>query len=99
MIHHILQWSYKNETPREERARIESELVALPSRIPMLERVEWGHIVDGNNPGYTRCFIMDFADMDAVKAYIIHPAHEEFAVSFRAAYALHLVVDVEVQNG
>lgn len=99
MIHHILQWSYKDEIPTDERARVERELVALPSRIPVVQRLSWGPIVGGNNPGYTHCFVMDFADMDAVNAYLAHPAHEEFAVSFRAAYALRLVIDVEVQNG
>ena len=99
MIKHILQWSYKNEIPQEERTRIESELVALPSRIPVLERVVWGPIVGGNNPDYTHCFMMDFEDMDAVNAYIVHPAHEEFAVAFRAAYARRVVIDVEVSNG
>ncbi len=99
MIQHIILWTYKDEISQDERTRIESDLVTLPANVPTLERVVWGHVLDGTNVGYTNCFIIDFADMDAITSYKVQPAHLTLSRSFRAACVVGKVIDVEVHNG
>ena len=97
MIHHILLWNYKPETPPEERARLEAELEALPDHVPALRRVEWGPVVGGRNQTFSHGFIMEFDSMEALAAYNTHEAHIHFSVPFGEACSIQVVSDVEVR--
>ncbi len=98
MIKHIMLWNYRDDTPAEERGRLEAELVTLPSRVPSLRSVEWGPVVGGRNQSFTHCFIMLFDDPAGLQEYATHPQHLNFATPFRAACATQVVVDVEVRD-
>jgi hypothetical protein len=92
---HILMWTYKNEVPPEERARIEAELAELPDKIPSLRGLHWGPVTGGRNQTFTHCFMMLFDDKNGLEAYNAHPDHVHFAKSFRDACAVQVVVDFE----
>ncbi|MEA2573117.1 MAG: hypothetical protein QOH93_415 [Chloroflexia bacterium] len=97
-IQHILQWSYKDEVPAEERARIEVELERLPVLVPSLRHLEWGPVVGGRNQSFTHCFVMYFDTMEGLAEYATHPGHVRFAGPFREACAMQVVTDFEVKE-
>jgi hypothetical protein len=96
VIQHIMLWNYIDEVPPEERARIEAELEALPSRVPSLRSVRWSPVVGGRNQAFSHCFVMYFEDMEGLAEYATHPRHIQFAAPFKAACAEQVVVDFEV---
>ena len=83
MIKHIMLWNYKDQTPAQERARIEAELASLPEQVSSLIAVQFGPVVGGRNQSFSHCFIMDFDDMAGLAEYNTHPAHIRFAGPFR----------------
>ena len=95
MIQHIMLWTYKDGVAEEERVHIESELMALPERVPSLLRVEYGPVVGGRNQSFSHCFVMHFESMDGLNEYVTHLAHVRFAGPFREACAVQVVVDFE----
>jgi hypothetical protein len=97
-IQHILQWSYQDEVPAEERARLEAELEKLPERVPSLRGLEWGPVVGGRNQSFTHCFVMYFDSMEGLADYTAHPEHVRFAGPFREACAAQVVTDFEVRG-
>lgn len=99
MIQHVMLWTYRENVPQAERAHIESELAALPTRVPSLLRVEYGPVVGGRNQSFSHCFVMHFESMDGLNEYVAHPAHIAFAGPFRAACVSQVVADFEVQGG
>ena len=98
MLFHILNWSYREDVSGEERARIESELEALPTKVPSLKGLHWGPVVGGRNQSFSHCFIMLFDDKAGLDEYAAHPDHALFAGPFREACAVQVVVDFEVQG-
>lgn len=96
-IQHILQWSYRDEVPAQERARIEAELEQLLERVSSLRHLEWGPVVGGRNQSFTHCFVMYFDSMAGLAEYAAHPEHERFAGPFREACAAQVVTDFEVK--
>ncbi len=97
-IQHILQWSYKDEVPAEERARIEAELARLPELVPTLRHLVWGPAVGGRNQSFSHCFVMYFDSMEGLAEYATHPDHVRFAGPFKEACAVQVVTDFEVKD-
>ena len=99
MIQHIMLWNYKEDTPVEERARLEAQLRQLPERVPALISGQYGPVVGGRNQSFTHCFVMYFEDAQGLAQYTTHPGHVAFAVPFKEACAVQVVTDFEVQGG
>ena len=97
-IQHILQWSYRDDVPTEQRDRIEVELERLPDRVPSLRHLEWGRVVGGRNQSFSHCFVMYFDSMEGLSEYATHPDHIHFAGAFREACAAQVVTDFEVKQ-
>lgn len=97
-IYHVLMWNYKDETSPEQRASLEAQLLDLPNRVPALRSVRQGPVVGGRNQSFSHCFIMVFADKQALDEYTAHPQHMEFALPFREACALQVVVDFDTHT-
>lgn|GEM_PF-3378624 len=97
-IYHILHWNYRDDLSEEERARIEAELLALPSKVQSLKSLRWGPVVGGRNQSFTHSFLMLFDDMQGLEEYVVHPDHVRFAGPFKEACAAQVVVDFEVQG-
>lgn len=95
-LQHIMQWSYKDDVPAEERARIEAELERLPQLVHSLRHLEWGPVVGGRNQSFSHCFVMRFDSLEGLAEYATHPAHVRFAGPFREACAAQVVTDFEV---
>jgi hypothetical protein len=86
-------WNYKEQVPPEERARLEAELAALPSKVPTLRALHYGPVTGGRNHSFSHCFVMLFDNQAGLEAYNTHPDHVHFATTFREACATQVVVD------
>jgi hypothetical protein len=98
LIQHIMLWSYREDVPAEERARLEAELQALPGKVPTLHSLKWGPVVGGRNQQFSHCFVMHFSDNAGLGEYAAHPDHVRFSGAFKEACAVQVVVDFEVQG-
>ena len=98
MLYHILHWNYAEGLAEEERAGIEAELEALPSKVPSLKALWWGPVVGGRNQSFSHSFVMLFDDVAGLDEYVVHPDHASFAAAFRAACSTQVVVDIEVRD-
>lgn len=94
-IYHILMWNWRDDATEETRADLQAQLLALPGKLPMLRGVRQGPVVGGRNQSFTHCFVMVFSSMEDLAAYSAHPDHMSFAVPFREACAVQVVVDMQ----
>ncbi|KAF0201396.1 MAG: hypothetical protein FD170_2713 [Bacteroidetes bacterium] len=82
MVRHIVFLKYQgllNQADQDEVVReVKSQLELLPAIIPGIDFFEVHHVlpIDGSSPDLV--IVSEFADMDALKAYLFHPAHLAF---------------------
>src|SRR5689334_4393302 len=74
-LYHLLMWTYKDDTPAEQRASLEAELSALPAKVPTIRSLRWGPVTGGRNQSFSHCFVMLLADQAGLEASTAHPAH------------------------
>jgi hypothetical protein len=74
-------FKFKEDTSRAQLQAIEDAFCALPGKIRSIRGFEWGtnNSPEGLNDGFTHCFLLSFADQQALAEYGPHPAHREFA--------------------
>jgi hypothetical protein len=79
MIRHCVFIRFMDSISAEERASILADIAALQPLVPGYLAVDIGPNVspEGLGKGYTNGFIIDFADVRARDAYLVHPAHEK----------------------
>ncbi len=70
----MLRW--KVEATPEQRAAVETELAALPGRIPEIRSYTVGSDADVNEGNYDLVVVADFDDVDAYLVYRDHPDHQ-----------------------
>jgi len=102
MIKHIVFWTLKNresEQNREETAAaIKQRIEAMRGRIPGLLHIEGG--VDFTRSANS-CDIALYAELEsreALAAYHVHPAHEEFKAFIGPRQSQRSLIDYEVQK-
>jgi len=76
----------------ESRTRLE----ALAGQIPSLRSLEVTVDVLRSDSSSDLCLITTHDDLDGLKAYADHPAHQEFLAWVRPLLSSRAVVDVEV---
>lgn len=96
-IRHVVTWKLAStdEAERaEQAAAVKAKLEALVGVVPEIERLEVGvNVLPGN---FDLVLISDFADLDAVARYQVHPAHEAVAAYIRSVVDGRSAVDFEV---
>jgi Stress responsive A/B Barrel Domain len=95
MIQHIMLWNYKDGLASDERAKVESELIALAGKVASIVSLEYGPVVGGRNQTFEYCFVMRFNDKEGLSEYTTHPAHLDFAPLFKGACTVQVVTDFE----
>jgi hypothetical protein len=95
---HVVLFKFKDDAPAEKVKEVEKAFAALPSRIDVIQDLEWGPNIspEGINDGYTHCFLVTFKDKEALLAYIPHPAHKEFVEQLRPILDKVMVVDFQM---
>ena len=85
-LRHVVAWKLATEDPTERAAqaqKIADDLNALAGVVPEIESIAVGpDVVGGAN--WDVVLVADFADLDALARYVVHPSHEEAAKFVRS---------------
>jgi hypothetical protein len=95
-IRHIVLWKLAAEdadTRALHAEQMAEKLLSLPPVIAEIERLEVGPNVAYPQTNWDFALIADFADVEALEAYQVHPAHQEVAAFVRSGVAARATVD------
>ncbi|MBI5591014.1 MAG: Dabb family protein [Deltaproteobacteria bacterium] len=67
---------FKADVSQERIGDLEKSLAALPGTIPEIRSYEFGRDVLHSQRSYDFSLVSGFDDMDAMKRYQAHPAHQ-----------------------
>jgi quinol monooxygenase YgiN len=95
VLRHVVLFKFKDGTPADQVRAIETKFAGLKSRVPGILAFEWGTDVGPEklSQGFTHCFFVTFADLEALKTYLPHPAHQEFVSVLKPHLDKVLVLD------
>ena len=101
MIRHIVMFKFFDEangcTKQENVQKAKAMLEALQGVVPTLLRSEVKTGADGSAPSnYDLVLIADYADMDALNAYIVHPEHKKVGEFMKLVRESRACVDFEI---
>ncbi|HOA86185.1 MAG: Dabb family protein [Microbacteriaceae bacterium] len=96
MIRHIVMWrmSAEDAAGRAEQAQQVAELLtALKGVVPEIIDITVAPNVAYEGQNWDVALVADFADLDALARYVVHPSHEEAAKFVRSVAAERAAVD------
>ncbi len=95
VLRHVVLFKFKEGTTKNQLQEVESAFVALKSKIPEIQSLEWGlnNSPEGLNKGFTHCFFLTFASEAAREVYLPHPDHKAFGALLGPSLEDVLVVD------
>ena len=97
-IRHIVSWQLAATDPAEKAESARTISTALHSLVGVVDDIRSLHVgtdvVGGAN--WDIALVADFADVDAVGRYQVHPAHQEVAALVRSLVSARASVDFEV---
>jgi hypothetical protein len=103
LIAHIVLFRLRPDVPAEDRRALIDVWAAALNDMPMIRRARVGRrlTVGRSYESLTRidfpfAAVLEFDDVEALRAYLDHPAHEAFATRLFAAIADALIYDFEV---
>lgn len=77
MLIHVVCWKYRSDVADAEREGHRVRLKGLRSTVPGILRLDVGADVLRIARSYDTALVAEFADMDALEAYNIHPEHQK----------------------
>jgi len=101
MIVHVILFSPKSDLPSAARRDLLESLVGAAAGIPSITRFRVGRRITHGLPGYEQAMredyqfaaIIEFDDVDGLKAYLAHPAHRAIGQHFTASASTSLAYD------
>lgn len=104
MIAHIVLFRPRAELSQNERQALVEGLEAALLNIPSIRRAQVGPRVTHGRPGYEQkmrvdfpyAAVLEFEDLDGLKAFLEHPAHLQLAPRFYGALEEGLIYDYEL---
>ena len=95
VVRHVVLLKFKDAAAPDQIKSVEQGFIALPTKIKQIKAFEWGNNISPENlsQGFTHCFLVTFANEADRDAYVVHPAHKEFASSLGPVLDKVLVVD------
>ncbi len=106
MVLHIVLFRPKPGLTAPEQAALERSLARACQEIPSVRRFRIGRrLLHGR--GYERAMtedlphaaVIEFDDLEGLRTYLEHPAHDELAARFTAALDVGLIYDFEMREG
>lgn len=100
MVKHIVLWTLKD--PAEGRSaeqvalEMKSRIEALAGSVPGIVSIEVGLDLSRTNASADVALYSEFADLEALQAYQVHPAHREVAEFVGSVTVSRVVADYEV---
>lgn len=105
MIAHIVLFRLRPEASLEERRALIDAWAAALKDIPVIRRACVGQRVLIGRPyesltrlDFPYAAVLEFDDVDALRTYLDHPAHEAMATRLFAAVADTLIYDFEIST-
>ncbi|SIS18397.1 Dabb family protein [Microbacterium sp. RURRCA19A] len=86
-IRHIVLWKLAADdadTRALHAEQIAERLLSLRGRIPEIEHLEVGRNVAYPQTNWDVALVSEFADVEALERYQVHPAHQEVAAFVRS---------------
>jgi stress responsive alpha/beta barrel protein len=106
MIAHVVLFTPKRHLTSEARQSLATAFSAAITKIPSVRRARVGRRVMHGRPyeqlmatDYSHAAILEFDDVDALKAYLNDPVHEHLGVVFFASFEHALMYDFDLQEG
>ena len=103
MIAHLVLFRPKSGLSDDERRGLTEALTTAIRDIPSIRRARVGTRVTHGRPyellmrtDYSHAAILEFDDLDGLKAYLEHPAHAALAERFFSAFEEGLFYDFEL---
>jgi antibiotic biosynthesis monooxygenase (ABM) superfamily enzyme len=103
MIVHVVLFSPRPDLAAEARQDLAAAFEVALRDIPSIRRAHVGKRMTHGRPyeqlmgvNYEYAAILEFDSLDALKAYLNHPAHEQLATRFFAAFKEALMYDFEM---
>ncbi|MBX3437663.1 MAG: Dabb family protein [Planctomycetaceae bacterium] len=95
VLRHVVLLKFKEDATDAKIQEVIQAFSELPKKITEIHGFEWGRedSVEKLNKGFTHCFLVTFKSEDDLKAYLPHPAHQDFVKVLGPALADVLVVD------
>ena len=95
MIRHLILLKFKPGIQENAVKAIETALAALPELIPEIKSFEFGRDIIHSDRSFDFALVSLFKDLEALKRYQQHPAHQEALVLVKASCAQILAVDYQ----
>ena len=97
-IRHVVTWKLAAEDAAvraEQAAEVARRLNALEGVVPQLRSISAGANVAYPDANWDVTLVADFASIEELEAYQVHPAHEEDVAYVRSVVASRVAVDFE----
>lgn len=98
-IRHVVSWKLASEDAVERAAHaaeVARRLNALEGVVPQLLSISAGANMAYPDANWDVTLVADFASIDDLEQYQVHPAHEEVVAYVRSVVASRVAVDFEV---
>lgn len=97
MIHHTVLFRWKSTTTLETQCQLAGKLLALKGSIPEIRAIATGVNKDPDSAKeWPFVLEVQVEDLDALKRYTDHPAHQAVVKELREAREARLAVDLQV---
>jgi hypothetical protein len=104
MIVHVILFSPAEHLPVETRQELLASLASAAREIPSVKNFRIGRRTRHGLPGYEQMMhedyayaaIVEFANVDGLKAYLAHPSHARIGAHFTASASRSLAYDYEM---
>lgn len=95
LLRHVVLLKFKDGVDDAQVQQVVRAFAELPGRIDEIHDFEWGRedSVEKLTKGFTHCFLVTFRSQEDLKAYLPHPAHQEFVKLLGPVMEDVLVVD------
>ncbi|MFJ4173279.1 Dabb family protein [Microbacterium sp. NPDC089696] len=98
-IRHVVSWKIAAEDPvvrAEQAAEVARRLNALDGVVPQIRSI-WAGANDAYpDSNWDVTLVADFASIEELEQYQVHPAHEEVVAYVRSVVSGRVAVDVEI---
>ena len=105
MLLHVVLFRPRASLMHDERAALVDSFARVLRGIPSIRRSRIGRRVthgrgyeQSMRENYEYAAVLEFDDLTALEAYLEHPAHEELAQRFFAAFETALMYDYEISE-
>jgi hypothetical protein len=106
MVSHLVLFRPKPDLPPDARERLVAAFAAALRDIPDLLHARVGKRVTHGRPyeqmmgvDFQYAAVLEFADVDRLKAYLEHPVHEALGAAFFECLEDVLIYDYEMREG